>query len=131
MNLAKMTILASAFSITSVILFTSLYMSDDHVPFLVLHLSLAMAFVAVIVMYILVKAQKRQLEQMKRPFGFGAITFALAGVSGASRTMVLGLLTGAWEYWAMMMNLLFFVASVMLLWYKKFIERLLQDVKQK
>jgi hypothetical protein len=131
MRLTKMTIMASAFSITSVVLFMSLYMSHDHVPLLVLHLSLAMALFAVIVMHVLVKAQKHQLAQLKQPFRLGSIAFALAGVSGASRSMILGLLTGAWEYWAMMMNLLFFVIGVMVLWYNKFIERLLQDVKQK
>ena len=90
-----------------------------------------MAFFALAVMNFLIKARKSQLEQLKRPFRLGTIAFGFVGVSGASRSMVLGLQTGAWEYWVMMMNLLFFVAGVIVLWYNTFIEKLLEDIKEK
>ncbi|MBN1465473.1 hypothetical protein JXA02_06915 [candidate division KSB1 bacterium] len=131
MKFAKMTILVSTFSMATFILFTSLHLSNDHVPTLVLNISLAMAFFAILVMHALVKAQRRQLALLEKPFRLGAIAFALAGAAAVLRSMSLGLSTGEWEHWAMMLNVLTFVVSVILLWHNTFIERLLQDVKQK
>ena len=131
MQLSKMTIVTSLFIFTNTLLFLSLYISNYHVPLFVLNITLAMAFFAVFVMNVLVKVRKRQLELLKQPFRIGSIAFALAGMSGASRSLILGLQTGIWEYWAMMINFAFFIVSVFMLWYNKFIERLLQDIKQK
>ena len=61
----------------------------------------------------------------------GTVAFALTGATGAGRSLYLGLITGAWEYWAMMTNLIFFVVGVLLLWYNRFIKKMLSDVKEK
>ncbi|MBN1482430.1 hypothetical protein EH223_10355 [candidate division KSB1 bacterium] len=91
----------------------------------------ALVFFAIAVMHILVRVHKRYIGQLRQSIQIGSVVFALTGVTGATRSMSLGFSTGAWEYWAIMTNLLFFVFGVLMLWYNKFIEKLLQDVREK
>ena len=66
MKISKMIILTSAFSITSLLLFLSLFGSDGYVPVLILNISLAMVFFALAVMNFLIKARKRQLQEYSK-----------------------------------------------------------------
>lgn len=126
-----MTILTIMFSFISLVLFISLYQSRAIISTFIISLSGAMVFFAVAVMRALVKVHKRHIGQLQSPIRVGSVAFALTGVAGATRSVSLGLSTGAWEYWPIMTNMLFFVFGVLVLWYRKFIEKLLQDVKRK
>jgi hypothetical protein len=131
MKLSAMTISSSIFSFISMMMFVSLFHSRIPVSPLIINISLALLFFAMAVMNVLVKVHKRRVGQLRQPVRLGSVVFGLTGLAGATRSMSLGLSTGAWEYWAIMTNMLFFVVSVLVLWYNKFIEKLLQDIKEK
>lgn len=82
-------------------------------------------------MTIIESVDKRHADQLKEPVLVGSVAFALTGATGAGRSLYLGIVTGAWEYWALMMNLAFFVIGVLLLWYNRFIKKMLSDVREK
>lgn len=131
MNLSKMKILTLSFVLVNVLLFLSLYRSHVHVSLLIMSISAAMVFFALAVMQILVRVHKRFIGQLRQPMHVGSVAFALTGVTGATQSMSLGISTGAWEYWALMTNFIYFVFGVLILWFNKFVEKLLQDVQER
>jgi hypothetical protein len=131
MTFSRMKWLTIAFSVISLALFISLYQSHAFISTFIISLSGALVFFAVAVMRALVKVHKRHIGQLQHPIRVGSVAFALTGVAGATRSVSLGLSTGAWEYWVIMTNMLLFVFGVLMLWYRKFIQKLLQDVKGK
>jgi len=130
MKFTKLTILSFIFSSISVAMFLSLRVTQ-HPPTGILSLSGALVFFAIAVMNVIDTIHKRNIGQLKGPFQVGSIAFALTGATGAGRSAYLGIITGAWEYWGLVVNLLFFVTGVLILWYNRFIQKLLQDIKEK
>jgi hypothetical protein len=100
-------------------------------PVALLSLSGALVFFAIAVMTVIESVDKRHADRLKEPVYLGTVAFALTGATGAGRSLYLGIITGAWEYWAMMTNLIFFVLGVLFLWYNRFIKKMLSDVKEK
>lgn len=130
MKLSKLTILSFIFSTISIAMFLSLK-DIQHPPTAILSLSGALVFFAIAVMTIIESVDKRHAGQLKKPLRIGSVAFTLTGATGAGRSLYLGIITGAWEYWAQVMNTAFFVVGVLLLWYNHFITKLLSDVKEK
>ncbi len=131
MKISKLKILSILFSSISLVMFLSLRESQNQAPMIILSISGALVFFAIAVMNVIETVHKRHVGQLKGPFQVGSIAFALTGVTGAGRSAYLGILTGAWEYWALVMNLLLFVLGVLVLWYNRFIKKLLQDVRKR
>lgn len=130
MKLSKLTILSFIFSSISIAMFLSLKNSQNP-PTAILSLSAALVFFAMAVMSIIESVDKRHADQLKQPVQIGSVAFALTGAAGAGRSLYLGILTGAWEYWALVTNMVFFVVGVLLFWYNRFITKMLSDVKEK
>ena len=130
MKISRLTLLSLVFSSISIAMFLSLRESH-HPPVALLSLSAALVFFAIAVMTVIESVDKRHANRLKEPVYLGTVAFALTGATGAGRSLYLGLITGAWEYWAIMTNLIFFVVGVLLLWYNRFIRKMLSDVKEK
>jgi len=130
MKFSKLTLLSLIFSSISVAMFLSLR-ETQYPPTAILSLSGALVFFAIAVMNVIDIVHKRNIGHLKGPFQVGSIAFALTGATGAGRSAYLGIITGAWEYWGLVVNMLFFVLGVLILWYDQFLQKLLQDVKEK
>lgn len=128
MKISQLTWLSLIFSSISLAMFL-LLRDAHHPPLALLSLSAALVFFAIAVMTIIDAVDKRHAGQLREPIRVGSVAFALTGAAGAGRSLYLGIITGAWEYWAIMVNLLIFIVGVLVLWYNSFIKKLLADAK--